>query len=129
MAYEIQGLTDTFKVTPSSTGKQYYVVKMSTTNDTVTLSTATGERVLGVLQLPGSSNAYLPVMLYGVTKIAHDGTLNPGDAVISSSDGFATEATTGVGVYRIGTCLQANSTVSGTIATIFLCPGLGQSTN
>lgn len=128
MAIEIKGLTDTYQVNVSTTGKQYYVVKMTTTADTVTLTTAAGERAYGVLQQPGSSNAYLPVMIYGISKVAHDGTLTPGLQWQCSTAGLATAASTEAGIYRLGTVLSAGSTVSGTLATVTILPN-GQSTN
>lgn len=127
MAYEVPVLKHTFTINVSSTAKQYYVVKMSTSNNTVLLTTAGGENCLGVIQEPTSSGGAAPILVYGITKVAHDGTLNPGDAVMSSSDGYATEAT-GTGVYRLGMCLEAGSTVAGTIATMLWAP-IGQSTN
>lgn len=128
MAFEVPVLSYTFTMNDSSTAKQFYVVKMSTTASTVDLSTATGETVLGVVQEATSSGGVAPVMLYGISKVAHDGTLDPGDLVISSSDGFATQATTAAGVYRFGTCIEAGSTVSGSYATI-LINHIGPSTN
>lgn len=128
MAFQVPVLSYTFTLNDSSTAKQFYVVKMSTTASTVDLSTATGETVLGVVQDATSSGGPAAVMLYGITKVAHDGTLNPGDLVISSSDGFATEASTAAGVYRFGVCLESGSTVSGTYATV-LINHIGPSTN
>ena len=128
MAYEIPVLSHSFDVNDSSTGKQYYIVKHSTTANTVALTTAAGERARGILQEGASSGANLQVMLFGISKVAHDGTLTPGLQFQCSSAGLATAATTEVGIYRLGECFESGSTVSGTFATVFLCLN-GQSTN
>lgn len=120
MAFEVPVLSYSFSLNDSSTASQYYIVKMSTTASTVDLTTAAGEECLGVVQDASSSGGLAAVMLYGITKVAHDGTLNPGDLVMASSAGLATETTTTINVYRIGKCIESGSTVSGSYATIFL---------
>lgn len=128
MAYEVPILQHSFTMSVSSTAKQYYLVKHTTTAETVTLTTAAGERFIGVVQDAASSGATVAVMLQGISKVAHDGTLTPGALFQCSTAGLATAATTEAGVYRMGTCIAAGSTTSGTICTVIL-QSVGQSTN
>ena len=128
MAYEVPVLDYSFTMNVSSTAKQFYIVKHTTAANTVTLTTAAGERAIGIIQEPTSSGGTAPVMLYGISKVAQDGSLNPGDQFQCSAAGLATAASTAVGIYRLGTCVESGSTVSGTIVTVILWPN-GQSTN
>lgn len=128
MAFEVGILDHTFTMNVSSTAKQYYVVKHTTSAETVTLTTAAGERALGIIQDKSSSGGAAQVRLMGISKVAHDGTLAPNTLFQCSTAGLATQATTEVGVYRLGLCLEAVSTASGTLATVFLWHH-GQSTN
>lgn len=127
MAYEVPVLDHSFTMNVSSTAKQFYLVKHTTAANSVTLTSTVGDETLGVIQEPTSSGGIAPVRLLGITKVAHDGTLVPGSQVMASSVGLATIATTGVGVFRLGMCFEAPSTVSGTLATFFLAP-IGTST-
>lgn len=127
MAFEIPVLDHTFTTNVSSTAKQFYLVKHTTSASTVTLTTAAGEAFIGAIQEATSSGGGAAVRLMGITKVAHDGTLTPGSQVAASSAGLATAPSTAGGVYRGGFCLESGSTVSGTIATVFLWPQ-GQST-
>lgn len=129
MAVEILTLCDSLTMNVSSTAKQYYIVKHTTTAETVTLTTAAGERSLGVVQDQSSSGGIAKIALLGITKLAHDGTLTPGAVFQCSSAGLGTAASTEAGIYRLGTCIKAGSTVSGTLVTALLIPGLAQSTN
>lgn len=128
MAWEGQRLSDSFVCNSGTTAKQYYIVKHTTTAETVALTTAAGERAFGVLQDGASSGATLEVTYFGVTKVAQDGTLAPNTQFQCSSGGLATAASTETGIYRLGTVIKAPSTVSGTIATVLWSPN-GQSTN
>lgn len=128
MSYEKKILVDTFTASDSSTAKQYYIVKHTTSAQTVSLTGTAGESALGVIQEPTSSGGAVPVLLLGVTKVAHDGTLVPNEQFICSAAGLATAATTEPGIYRLGRCFEAGSTVSGTLATVLWAP-IGQSTN
>lgn len=128
MSWEGQGFQDSFALNVSTTAKQYYIVKHTTTADTVTLTTAAGEAAFGVIQEPTSSGGYGPVKYFGITKVAHDGSLTPGAQFMASTAGLATAASTAVGIYRLGEAINAASTVSGTIATVLWVKN-GQSTN
>lgn len=128
MAFEVPNLCYSFTMNDSSTSKQFYVVKHTTSAATVALTTAAGERMLGVIQDATSSGGTAAVMLEGITKVAHDGTLDPNDLVMATTAGLATQATTAAGVYQFGLCLEAGSTVSGSYATIWL-KHVGPSTN
>lgn len=128
MARELKLFSETFEVAVSTTAKQFYIVKHTTTANTVTLTTAAGERALGIVQEPTSSGGYAEVLLAGISKLAHDGTLSPGLQFMASTAGLGTAASTAAGIYRLGTVLEAGSTVSGTLASV-LWNLNGQSTN
>ena len=128
MAWDGHGFDETFTINVSSTAKQYYIVKHTTTAETITLTTAAGERAIGIIQDPTSSGGSVRTRMCGVSKVAHDGTLTPGAQFQASTAGLATAASTETGIYRLGSVIKAASTVSGTIATVLWSPN-GQSTN
>lgn len=122
MAWEGQRLSDSFVVDTGTTGKQYYIVKHTTSAQTVTTATTAGDLAFGVLQDGASSGATLEVAYFGVTKVAQDGTLAPGGQFMCSTAALAVALTTAAGVYRLGQVITAPSTVSGTIATVLWNP-------
>lgn len=127
MAIEVPILSHSFTLDVSSTAKQFYLAAQSTaTAFTAVLTTVKGQAFLGPVLEATSSGATAPIGLLGIHKIAHDGTLYPGAYVAASTSGLA-RASTGTGEYRGGFCLEAGSTVSGTITTCILLPQ-GQST-
>lgn len=117
MAYEHKILSASLTMNASSTAKQYYIVKATTAANTVDFTATAGERALGVVQEKSSSGDVAEILVYGITKVAHDGTLTPGARFMASTAGLAIAVSTAAGVYELGTVLEAGSTVSGTIVT------------
>lgn len=121
MARELPLFSETFDLLASTTARQYYAVKMSTTADHATIPAVRGELCIGVVQDKSSSGGNAAVMIYGITKAAHDGTVTPGVTICASSNGLLTTSST-AGRYDMGLCLAAGSTVSGTLITMLLLP-------
>ena len=88
MAYELQGLDIGMLVTDADlSAKQFYAVKMSTTDNTVSLCDTDGEIILGILQnKPGSGEA-ASIRVQGITKAVAGEALTAGDKVGVDANG------------------------------------------
>ena len=69
--------------------KQYYFVKLGSTEGEVILPTAANDRPYGVLQNAPKDGEEALVMNIGITKLVADAALADGDEIGTSSDGQA----------------------------------------
>lgn len=102
--------------------KQFYCVKMSTSNNKVSLCTAQGEVVFGVLQnKPDADGVAAEVMALGVTKVEAGETLTAGDLWGTDANGAAvkierTNTGADLGDYAAGIVIEGAA--SGALATV-----------
>lgn len=104
-----------------TTSKQFYCMKVDTTNNQFTICDTDGEVVFGVLQDKPLSGESGDIMTLGVTKVVAAESLTAGDHWGTDSNGKAKkieETVTGadVGDYAAGQVLQGAS--SGEYATV-----------
>ena len=101
----------------------YRIVRVTSTPNTVALSTATTDIVVGVtLDNASSSNQAVPVAVSGIAKVYMNETAASGVLVMTDASGRGTpfvEST--AGVYTIGVLLNTVS-ATGTLADVLIQP-------
>lgn len=102
--------------------KQYYCVKMSTTNQEVSLCDTDGEVVLGILQnKPNAAGVPANVASIGVSRIVANESLTAGDFWGTSSTGKATkveDTNTGADTTDYAAGVVVKGAGSGALATV-----------
>lgn len=112
---------------PNGSG-QFLGVKLSTAVDlTVNLTTASGERIIGVLQNKPSTGLAADVGFSGMTKAVAGASIDPGAEVMVSSTAPGTFIPATTGLYAPGRALQA--AVVGQVFDLWLYGNGGGSLN
>lgn len=102
--------------------KQFYCVKMSTTDNTVSLCDTQGETIFGVLQnKPNASGVAAEVMALGISKVEAGETLTAGDLWGTSASGTAVKiegTSTGADLADYAAGIVIEGAASGELASV-----------
>ncbi len=125
MAYEGQQVRLTFKAGESLTAKQYYAVKLDSTEGQVIACAGTTDKPVGILQNAPASGGEAIVAISGVSKVNSDAALAVGDTIGTAADGqLATYANgTDTTKYIIGIVIGATSNAGEYATAIINAPG------
>jgi hypothetical protein len=117
-----EGRDRSFKAGANLSAKQYYFVKLDSTQNQMVLAAAATDKILGVLQDAPTSGDYGRVTLLngqGTTLVTAAAAISLGAFVTSDSAGKAV-ATTTAGNLVCGVALEA-ATADGNLIEIMLC--------
>lgn len=95
MSQFVKGFEKSFKSTNDLSTKQYYIVKVDTSNaQSVVLAAAGTDPIVGVLQNKPAAGKMANVQILGTAKVIAGGSVTRGDLVTSDSNGKAVTTTT-----------------------------------
>ena len=125
MAYEGQQTRITFKAGADLSAKQFYAVKLDSTEGQVIVCAGTTDKPIGLLQNAPVSGGEAIVAVQGVTKVNSDAALAVGDTIGTAADGqLATYANgTDTTKYIIGIVVAASSNAGEYATAIINAPG------
>lgn len=125
MAYEGQQVRTTFKAGADLSAKQFYAVKLDSTEGQVIACAGTTDKPIGILQNSPASGGEAIVAISGISKVNSDAALALGDTIGTAADGqLATYANgTDTTKYIIGIVIGASANAGEYATAVINAPG------
>lgn len=123
MAYEVPlGLVGTMTASADLSGQQFRFVKISGAN-TVTVTAASTDPSIGVLQNKPTSGQEASVLILGVTKCTAGAAVAAGAEIMADANGRGITATSAAGANRVlGVAIDAAANAGEIFSMIFIGP-------
>lgn len=125
MAYEGQQVRVSFKAGADLSAKQFYAVKLDSTEGQVVACAGTTDKPIGILQNAPTSGAEAVVAISGVSKVNSDAALALGDTIGTAADGQLATYVNGTDTtkYIVGIVIAASANAGEYATAVINCPG------
>lgn len=125
MAYEGPQVRVSFKAGADLSAKQFYFVKLDSTEGQVVVCAGTTDKPIGVLQNAPASGGEAIVAVSGVSKVNSDAALSVADLIGTAADGQAAAYAPGTDTtkYIVGQVIAASANAGEYASAVINCPG------
>lgn len=112
MAKQFDGVDVSFKAYDDLSTKQFYLATMTSTADTVDMADAVTEKLLGVIQVGGTTGKAVSVRVAGHSKVILGAVVAAGASLTTDTSGRAVTQTAGsdTTTYLLGVCTKGGNT-------------------
>ena len=112
MAKQYSGIDVSFKALDDLSAKQFYIAIPSSTNDTVDMADAVTEKLMGVIQVGGTTGKAVSVRVAGHSKVIMGEAVTAGASLTTDTSGRAVAQTPGTDTttYLLGMCTVGANT-------------------
>jgi len=112
MAKQFEGFDISMLALDDLSAKQWYLGTASSTDNTVDMADAVTEKLLGVIQVGGTTGAAVSVRVAGHSKVIFGDTVAAGASLTTDTSGRAVTQTPGTDTttYLVGVCIVGGDT-------------------